>query len=45
MPVNHAEFGDLVPYGDPSWYRNYNRHGRSSLHICAVAEVLRLPRR
>ena len=25
MPTNPHQFGDLVPYGDPSWYRNYNR--------------------
>jgi hypothetical protein len=28
MPVNTETFGDLVPYGDPSWYRNYNRRAR-----------------
>jgi alkylation response protein AidB-like acyl-CoA dehydrogenase len=30
MPVNTETFGDLVPYGDPSWYRNYNRRARRS---------------
>ena len=25
MPANTEQFGDLVPYGDPAWYRTHNR--------------------
>ena len=33
MPTNPHPFGDLVPYGDPSWYRNYNRRvGQRTRH-------------
>ena len=34
MPLNPPEhqFGELTPYGDPSWYRTYNR--RVTLRSC-----------
>ena len=28
MPVNTEPYGALVPYGDPNWYRAYNRWAR-----------------
>jgi len=38
MPLNPPEhqFGELTPYGDPSWYRTYNR--RVTLRSCCAAE-------
>lgn len=40
--MSKAPFGALVPYGDPSWYRSYNRRATGACFFCMCIDNISL---